>query len=169
MDILCHPENNDRGQWLSYRKTNTQAKTWGKRSEHWFTSPRWTMNLDEGWHWIMGEELDWCVAAPPIRKTEVQVNPVSSPSSESYLSTEFQMGTKKVRESLESVWKQKVGPWSRAPGWESLALHARHGKSPSRSQSRAGGGERSRSRPSALGPWRQRCVLCLDAGEDTDH
>lgn len=64
----------------------------------------------------MGEELDWFVAATPIRKTEVQVNPVSSPSSESYLGTEFQMGTKKVRESPESVWKQKVGPWSGAPG-----------------------------------------------------
>lgn len=72
---------------------------------------------------------------------------------------EFQMGTKKVRESLEPVWKQKVGPWSTAPGWESLALHARQGESPSRSQSRAGCGEWSRSQPSAPGPWRQWCVL----------
>lgn len=64
----------------------------------------------------MGEELDWFVAATSIRKTGVQANPVSSSSAESYLSTDFQMGTKKVRESLESVWKQKVGPWSRAPG-----------------------------------------------------
>ena len=69
MDILCHPENNDRGQWLSNRKTNTQAKTWGKRSEHWFTGPHWTMNLDKEWHWIVGEELDWFVAATSIRKT----------------------------------------------------------------------------------------------------
>lgn len=145
--------------WLSNWKTNTQAETWGKRSEHWFTGPHWTTNLDKEWHWIVGEQLDWSAAATSMRKTGVQVNPVSSSSSESYLNTEFQMGIKKVRESLEPVWKQKVGPWSTAPRWESLALHARHGESPSRSQSRAGCGERSCSRPSAPGPWRQWCVL----------
>lgn len=66
--------------------------------------------------------MDWFVAATPIRKTEVQVNPVSSPPSESYLSTEFQMGTKKVRESLEICLETEgrpleQSPWVREPGF----------------------------------------------------
>lgn len=58
----------------------------------------------------------WLVAVVQIRKIEGQVNLVSSPSLESYLGDKFQMGTKKVRESLDSVLKRKAGTWNRAPG-----------------------------------------------------
>ena len=56
------------------------------------------------------------MAVVHMRKIEGQVNLVSSPSLESYLGDRFQMGTKKVRGSLDSVLKWKAGTWNRAPG-----------------------------------------------------
>lgn len=76
---------------------------------------RWTTHPDRDDKEKWGKEFSWFVAVVHIRMIQAQVNLVSSPSLESYMSAKFKMDTRKVREGLESVLKWQAGSWSGAP------------------------------------------------------